>query len=165
MKEGVVVPVYKGKGKDPLIPNSYHGITMSSVIAETLEIVLLKCMSPILDEIGFPDMNQTAFQKGISAIFSTQEVLVNYILQGTSYACIYDIEKTVGSVEFPILLSHLLFVGHQWKNMTSYQIMVQLSNQSCEVPKKVQNVFSAPFSINRGVKRRALYYHPPSFSL
>ena len=95
------------------------GITMSSVIAKTLEIVLLnKRMSPILDEIGFPDMNQTAFQKGIScsdAIFSTQEVLVNYICQGTSYAYNYDIEKTFDSVEFPILLSHLLFVGHQWK--------------------------------------------------
>ena len=67
LKEGVVVPVYKGKGKDPLIPNSYRGITMSSVIAKTLEIVLLKRMSPIVDEIGFPDMNQTAFQKGISS--------------------------------------------------------------------------------------------------
>ena len=89
LKEGVVVPVYKGKGKDS---SSFRGSTMSSIIAKTLEIVLLKRMSPILDEIGFPDMNQTAFQKGIScsdAIFSTQEVLVNYIRQGPSYAYIY----------------------------------------------------------------------------
>ena len=87
LKEGVVVPVYKEKGKDPLIPSSYRGITMSSVIGKTLEIVLLKCMSPILDEIGFPDMNHTAFQKGMScsdAIFSTQEVLLNYICQGNN---------------------------------------------------------------------------------
>ena len=35
MKEGVIVPVYKGKGKDPLMPESYRGITMSSVIANS----------------------------------------------------------------------------------------------------------------------------------
>ena len=83
MKEGVVVPVYKGKGKDPLIPSSYRGITMSSVIAKTLEIVLLnKRMSPILDEIGFPDIKLPFMISCSDAIFSTQEVLVNYIRQG-----------------------------------------------------------------------------------
>ena len=75
LTEGIVVPVYKGKGKDPLSPSSYHGITLSSVIAKTLEVIILKRMSPILDATGFPDMNQTGFQKGIScadATFSTQ---------------------------------------------------------------------------------------------
>ena len=55
LKEGVVVPIYKGKGKDPLLPSSYRGITLSSTIAKTLEVVLLKCMSPILHERSFPD--------------------------------------------------------------------------------------------------------------
>ena len=153
LKEGVVVPVYKGKGKDPLIPNSYRGITMSSVIAKTLEIVLLKRMSPILDEIGFPDMNQTAFQKGIScsdAIFSTQEVLVNYIRQGNNpFLCLYDIEKAFDIVEFPILLSHLYSLGingKTWRLIKSWY-----SSPTSRV--KHQNVFSAPFPINRGVKQ------------
>ena len=87
LKEGVVVPIYKGKGKDPLLPSSYRGITLSSTIAKTLEVVLLICMSPILHERGFPDINQTADQKGIScadATFSTQEVLLNYIRQGSN---------------------------------------------------------------------------------
>ena len=152
LKEGVVVPVYKGKGKDPLIPSSYRGSTMSSIIAKTLEIVLLKRMSPILDEIGFPDMNQTAFQKGIScsdAIFSTQEVLVNYIRQGPSYAYIYDIEKAFDSVEFPILLSHLCSLGINGK--TWCLIKSWYSSPTSRV--KHQNVFSAPFPINRGVKQ------------
>ena len=153
LKAGVVVPVYKGKGKDPLIPNSYRGITMSSVIAKTLEIVLLKRMSPILDEIGFPDMNQTAFQKGIScsdAIFSTQEVLVNYIRQGNNpFLCLYDIEKAFDSVEFPILLCHLYSLGingKTWRIIKSWY-----SSPTSRV--KHQNVFSAPFPINRGVKQ------------
>ena len=84
-KEGVIIPVYKGRGKDPLLASSYRGITLSSIMAKSLEIVILKRMSPFLDEIGFPDVNQTAYQKGVSctdAIFSTQEVLLNYIRQG-----------------------------------------------------------------------------------
>ena len=75
LKEGVIIPVYKGKGKDPMVTHSYRGITLSSVIAKAFEIVILNRMSPVLDRLGFPDINQTAFQKGIScadAIFSTQ---------------------------------------------------------------------------------------------
>ena len=108
-KEGIIIPVYKGKGKDPLHPMSYRGITLSSVIAKTFEVVILKRMSPILTERGFPDINQTAFQRGIScndAIFSTQEVLLNYIRQGENpFLCFYDIEK---AFEFPVLLTNLL---------------------------------------------------------
>ena len=115
MKEGVIVPVYKGKGKDPLMPESYRGITMSSVIAKTFELILLNRMSPILEEMGFPDINQTAFQRGIScsdAVFSTQEVLLNYIRQNNKpFLCLYDIEKAFDSIEFPILLSHLFSLG------------------------------------------------------
>ena len=53
LKEGIIVPVYKGRGKDPLSPSSYRGVTLSSVISKTFEIVLLKRMSPILEETGF----------------------------------------------------------------------------------------------------------------
>ena len=60
-KEGIIVPVYKGRGKDPLSSSGYHSITLFSVISKTFEIVLLKRMSPILEETGFPDMNQTGF--------------------------------------------------------------------------------------------------------
>ena len=99
---------------------SYRGITLSSIIAKTFEVVILKCMSPILDERGFPDINQTAFQRGIScndAIFSTQEVLLNYIRQGENpFLCFYDIEKAFDSVEFPILLTHLFTAGINGKS-------------------------------------------------
>ena len=67
-----------------MVTHSYRGITLSSVIAKAFEIVILNRMSPVLDRLGFPDINQTAFQKGIScadAIFSTQEVLLHYIRQ------------------------------------------------------------------------------------
>ena len=152
-KEGIVTPVYKGKGKDPLLTSSYRGITLSSIMAKTLEILILNRMSPVLDEIGFPDINQTAYQKGIScadAIFSTQEVLLNYIRQGESpFLCFYDIEKAFDSVEFPILLHHLFSIGINGKSWRLIKSWYQ-SPISCV---KLNNNLSAPFSISRGVKQ------------
>ena len=44
----MVVPVYKGGGKDPLKVNSYRGITLStSVMAKVLEFLLLECLEYI----------------------------------------------------------------------------------------------------------------------
>ena len=34
LKGGITIPIYKGNGKDPLVPGSYRGITLSSVIAK-----------------------------------------------------------------------------------------------------------------------------------
>ena len=38
LEEGVVVPVYKGGGKDPMKTDSYRGITLTSMIAKNLGI-------------------------------------------------------------------------------------------------------------------------------
>ena len=62
---------------------------------------------------------------------------------------IYDIEKAFDSVEFPILLSHLCSLGingKTWRLIKSWY-----SSPTSRV--KHQNVFSAPFPINRGVKQ------------
>ena len=47
--EGILIPIYKGKGKDPLVPTSYRGITLTSVIAKSFKILLLDRMLPILN--------------------------------------------------------------------------------------------------------------------
>ena len=152
-KEGIIIPVYKGKGKDPLHPMSYRGITLSSIIAKTFEVVILKRMSPILDERGFPDINQTAFQRGIScndAIFSTQEVLLNYIRQGENpFLCFYDIEKAFDSVEFPILLTHLFTAGINGKSWR----LIKSWYDSPTSRVKHGNKLSSSFLVNRGVKQ------------
>ena len=78
----VTVPIFKGKGRDPLNPNNYRGITLTSVVAKCLEIALLERLNPILSERGFPHQAQTAYRRGISccdAIFSTQESILKYI--------------------------------------------------------------------------------------
>ena len=33
-KSGIIIPVYKGNEKDPLLPNSYRGIMLSSVVSK-----------------------------------------------------------------------------------------------------------------------------------
>ena len=40
-KSGLVVPVYKGSGKDPLKTDSYRGITLSPVFSKVLEFLIL----------------------------------------------------------------------------------------------------------------------------
>ena len=54
LKEGIVVPIYKGRGKDPLLVSSYRGITLSSVITKLFEVLIL---SPCLEDAGFPDIS------------------------------------------------------------------------------------------------------------
>ena len=82
LNEGLVIPVYKKNGKDPHLPGSYRGITLSSAIIKVFEIILLRRLTPILDESGFPDLAQTAYQKGLScidAIYATQETLLTHV--------------------------------------------------------------------------------------
>lgn len=65
-KEGIILPIYKGKGKDPLLQSSYRGITLTSVLAKVFEFVLLDRILPIISGSGIPQLTQTAYQKGVS---------------------------------------------------------------------------------------------------
>ena len=107
--------MYKGKGKDPLQMKNYRGITLSSVIAKLFELILLHRLSPIFKETGFPDISQTAYQKGLScahAIYATREALLTHIKEGgNQYICFYDVEKAFDSIKLPILLKQLFEIG------------------------------------------------------
>ena len=112
---GGVVPIYRRQGKDPLLVNSYRGITLSFVLSKILEIILLQRLSPILDDRAFPDQLQTAYQKGISCIdatSATQETLTCHLRDGDQpYLCLFDMEKAFDPVEIPVLLTHLFNTG------------------------------------------------------
>ena len=78
LKSCVILPVYKGGSKDPLDVNSYRGITLTSVVAKLLEILVLERMNPLLSEANFPHVNQTAYVRSVScadAIFETKEAI------------------------------------------------------------------------------------------
>ena len=90
-KHGIIVPAFKGKGRDPLLVNSYRGITLTSVLAKVLEILLLNRMSNILDDSQVPQLTQTAYRRNVGcsdSIFASQEVNYKFINEGDSvYTC------------------------------------------------------------------------------
>ena len=98
---GVIIPIYKGKGRDPLLPTSYRVITLTSVIAKTFEYSILDRMLPILRDRNLPQLTQTAYQHGVScadATFSCQETISKYIRDGDSvYSCFYDLASAFDS--------------------------------------------------------------------
>ena len=143
LKLGVIIPVYKGKGCDPLDPNSYRGVTLSSVVSKCLEKVILHRMEIPFKEAGFPHSSQTAYQQ-------TQEALLKFVREGDeTYLCLYDLEKAFDSVEFPTLLSHLFKYGINgkcWRLIKSWY-----TNPESVVSHA--GTLSCPFCINRGVRQ------------
>ena len=88
LKCGVVVPVYKGGGKDPLKVDSYRGITLSSVIAKVLEFLTLNRLQMVFMEASIPHTNKSAYRRRVScadAIFATQEVISRFWYQSREY--------------------------------------------------------------------------------
>ena len=150
LKEGIVVPIYKGRGKDPLLISSYCGITLLSVIAKLFEVIILRRLSGgCLEEAGFPDISQTAYQNGMScadAIYATQETLLTHVREGgRPFLCLYDIEKAFDSIELPILLQRLYdfgINGKLWRLLKSWYTC----STSCVRLKK--NCLSDPFEVS-----------------
>ena len=117
LKETVIVPVYNGKGRDPLLAKNYRGISLSSVIGKIFEHIILLRMIPILEEKGTPHRTQTAYQAGVSCCDATkavQETIRSYIDSGsTNFQCFYDLEKAFDSIE------HNVQSRHQWESLES----------------------------------------------
>ena len=152
-KDTVIVPVYKGKGRDPLLTKNYRGISLSSVIGKLFERVLLLRMIPVLEEKGIPHHTQTAYQAGVSCSDATevvQEVIKSYINSGaTIFQCHYDLEKAFDSIEHDVLLKHLYRAGVNgkcWRVISAFYEEVQASV-------RLGTRLSNNFQLKRGVKQ------------
>ena len=85
LNEGLIIRIYKGKGKHLFVPGSYRGITLSSVVIKLFEVMILHHLSPLLEAIAVPDITLTAYQKGrscVDTIFATQEALLVHARDG-----------------------------------------------------------------------------------
>lgn len=51
LKSGVIVPIYKGGGKDPLKVDSYRGITLTSTVSKAMEFLLLEHLELVFMEV------------------------------------------------------------------------------------------------------------------
>ena len=154
LKSVFVIPVYKGNGRDPLLPDSYRGITLSSVVSKVLEKLVLGRLEMNLLEANIPHLNQSAYCKKIScadAIFATQETIARYARQGSCvFMCLYDLEKAFDTVEYPILLERLYAAGINgkcWRLIRNWYMGAQ-----CRV--RIQKgLISRPYVMERGVKQ------------
>ena len=115
LTDAIIVPIYKGKGKNPNLTSNYRGITLTSVVGKLFERILLQRLVPLLEEKGIPHYTQSAYQAGISSADPTevvQEAVRSHIQHGSSvYQCFYDLEKAFDSVEYSIFLAHLFKTG------------------------------------------------------
>ena len=127
MKVSLIKPIYKGKGKNPLLPNSYRGISLSSTMGKALEYILLDRMRPVLQQNGSPHLLQTAYQQGVScedAVFATQEAALRVLREGgKAFLAFFDLEKAFDTIEFPVLLKCLFnagVCGKAWRVIRSW---------------------------------------------
>ena len=55
LKSGVIVPVYKGGGKDPMDVHSYREVALPSVVGKVLEFLILERLQVVLLEAAIYD--------------------------------------------------------------------------------------------------------------
>ena len=81
-KHGIIIPAFKGKGRDPLLKKNYRGVTLTSVLSNVLETALMQRITPILDDADIPQLTQTAYRKGAScqdSIFAGMEANAKFV--------------------------------------------------------------------------------------
>ena len=140
------------QGKDPLLVNSYRGITVSSVFSKLLEVILNR-LSDTLEDLQLPDVLQTAYQKGLScsdAVFVTQEALLIHLCKnGHLYLCLFDLEKAFNSIELSVLLRNLFNIGINGKCWRIIESWYTAAYSRIHVDGAISN----PYLISRGVKQ------------
>ena len=97
-KRGIIIPAFKGKGRDPLLKKNYRGVTLTSVLAKVLEIAIMQRLEPILDDAGIPQTTQTAYRKGVScqdSIFAGMETNTRFLLQKEKFTQVSTISPVL----------------------------------------------------------------------
>ena len=110
IKEGVVIPLYKNKGKRDQM-NNYRGICLLSMASRILARVMASKIRDSSEEIKLLDENQQGFRTGRSTADATQilvrmhEELINENIQSENSikAILLDIQKAYPRVNKPIL--------------------------------------------------------------
>ena len=163
-KHGIIIPVFKGKERDPLLKENYRGITLTSVLAKVLEITLMQRITPILDDADIQQNSQTAYRKGVScqdSIFAGIEANSRFVIENEKvYTCFYDLASAFDTVEFSILLDELFQAGISgkcWRLVRNWY-----GNLVSQV--KLGTHLSKSFNISRGIRQGSVL-SPTLFNL
>ena len=123
-KHSIIVPLYKGKGKDKTDPNNYRPVSLTPSFSKIYEKIILDRILQFLhdEKIIFPCPQQQDFQKNLSCIttaFNLQETIyANLDLHSNVYAAFLDTEKAFDTVWHSALfhkLHNLGIKGKLWK--------------------------------------------------
>ena len=97
-KTSIIIPLFKGNGKNKTLPNSYRPISLLSCLYKIFEKVLLERCQSFIRATGrqFPCPQQQGFQKGLSCItasFNLHESIYSQIEQNSkTYVAYLDIK-------------------------------------------------------------------------
>ena len=107
--------------------DSYRGITLTSMVAKVLEVLLLEHLEMVFVEAVLLHINQSAYRHAVScedAVFATQECVAKYLRECSRvYICLYDLQKAFDSVEYPVLLGKFFdtrVIGKMWRLLKSW---------------------------------------------
>nr|XP_054769248.1 uncharacterized protein LOC129276875 [Lytechinus pictus] len=115
LKQGLILPFHKGKGKDAEDPKNYRGITLTSTLGKLLEL----CVKPALDRqlqiANTPDELQFGFRKGFSCMLTSLclELILelNTASRLPTYTAYLDAEKAFDCVWHEGLIDKLQSIG------------------------------------------------------
>ena len=100
----IIIPLYKGKGKNKSDPNSYRSVSLTPCLFKVFEKIILKRVLYFVNEekIPFPCPQQQGFQKQLScitAVFNLQEAIcTSFDLHSNVYVAFLDTEKAFDTV-------------------------------------------------------------------
>ena len=136
LNHSIIVPVFKGKGRDPTNPGSYRGISLTSVVGKCLEKVFLSRLLPVLKGHGFPHPSQTAYLKDRSCtdgVFVTNEVLTKLLTSGDSLLMSVRSGEGLRQHRVQCPASSSVCLRDKWESMEAHQELVYKSNLCCAV--------------------------------
>ena len=149
LKLGIVTPIYKGGGKDPVDTNSYRGITLTPVLAKVFESLILnpRCAAGKRDTSSKPNgLPEESFMCG-GHLLDHGSCLAICPAGQEDVHMLYDLQKAFDSVQYPVLLEHLYEAGINGK---TWRLIKDWYNHP-RSRVKVGGQLSAEFSPERGV--------------
>ena len=119
----IIQPIHK-RGKDPLNPLSYRGISLMSTVAKIFSTILNNRITNHLNENGLLCNEQNGFRKLRSCldhIYTLTSIVRNRKLQKLpTYICFVDFAKAFDSVDHDLLWYKLLKKIDSWQDLKSY---------------------------------------------
>ena len=154
-KTSIIIPLYKGNGKNKKLPNRYRPMSLLSCFNKVFEIVVLeKCPSFLkINGTKFPCSQQQGFQKVLSFIttsFNLQESVFYQIEQRSkAYVAYLDIK---GAYDFVWHSGLFVKLGRLGINGKLLRVLKQ-SYERLKCVIRINGLTSTPVDVKRGVRQ------------